>query len=347
METKKIFSNPLAIFRGIALFFIYSLISFFYFHYSSHASDGHAIEFFDIDLSSYVFYFVICIIISIRMGLSLSFNKEILRAFEILLVLELVAWFIPVGFGSYGMAFLPALIIILILFAISFVIYNITKLFQDNNQLTTITLIVLFLLLCLVVYANYNDLSVKQKIIYKNNSMFDSLEECNAYIYFTREKDCKNDWTAMHNRWNLQEQTRNINLNANLSLVSGSENYQYFPSENILDIKIGSGQVAKYNDVATVKILNALVNGKTYDQASTISTGWFGKTGGEYQLNLNTGVEEYNSYALGIIGMKVGGIRKITFKTSRGFWFSNEEGILVNKNEPVSYTVELVSLDKK
>lgn len=345
METNKIFSSPIAILRGCLLFLTYSLISFLYFRYSSHTSDGHSIEFFDIDLSGYIFYFIICIIISVRMGLSQSFNKEIGSAFIILLIMDLVAWFIPAGFGSYGMALFPALITVSILFIVSLIIYNTTKPLSDKQRLSTILSIILFLILSPVVYANYNDLSVKQKIIYKNNSMFDSIGECNAYIYPVRENDCRNDWTAMHDRWNLQEKTRNSNLDANLKPVLGSENYQYFPSENILDIKVGVGSTAKYNDTATIKIISAIVKGITYNQANLIPTGWFGKTN-EYNLSLNTDVEEYNSYVLGIIGMKVGGVRKITFKTSQGFWFDNDKGILINKNEFVSYTIELISLNR-
>lgn len=342
MENQKILSNPLAVLRGCALLLVYSLISFLYFHYSSHTSEGRAIEFFDIETSTYVFYFIVGLIISVWMARSTSFNKQVLKTTGILIVLDIVAWFIPVGFVTWGLAFLPALIFLLILFAIATIIYNLTRPLINKPAATVTVAILLFIILCPLVWLNYNDLSVKGVIIYKNNSMFDSIEECSAYIYPVRENDCKKDWTAMHDRWNLYERTKNINLDPSLKPVAGSNNYQYFPSENITDIKTGAGKIAKYGDKAVVKILSGVINGKTFDTVA-MSQNYSGNKRETRSINLNTSVESYDSYALGVIGMKVGGIRKITFKTD-GFWINGD--MLVKNGDPVTYTIELVSLEK-
>jgi hypothetical protein len=145
----------------------------------------------------------------------------------------------------------------------------------------------------------------------------------------------------------LLEKTKNINLIPNQKAVTGSDNYQYFPTENISDIKIGTGEVARYDDKAIVNILSATINGKIYDHPKKSERTNTDEIYNNFEVNLNTSVESYKSYALGVIGMKVGGVRKINFKTPGGFWFSGTDPMVsVGNNEMVSYTVELVSIKK-
>jgi len=185
----------------------------------------------------------------------------------------------------------------------------------------------------------------------KNNQMFDSIEECNAYIFSIRKNDCKRDWTILRDRRALEKESNFLNqikehqsFDVNLKLVPESENFQYFPPKNIDDIKIGNGLVARYGDTVTIKKLGAVINGKNYSQEDLISRNM--KYFGERDLKLSLDIlPDYDSYILGVIGMKVDGIRKITFKTS-GFWIDSTERILVKEGEPLSYIVELVSLKK-
>ncbi len=347
MENNKIFTNPLSILRGCALLLIYSLVSFFYFHYRSHTSDGHAIEFFDVDFATYVFYFIASVIISIWMGLSSSFNKQVFKVAGILIVVDIVACFIPAYFVPWGLAFFPTLVCILILFIFALIVFNITKPLTDKLTVSTVVAALLFFILCPVIYMNYHDLSVKGKIIYKNNAMFDSLDECDAYIYLVRRNDCKKDWTNTHDKWVLQEMTNNVNLDPSLEAVPGSANYQYFPSENIVDVKIGTGELARYNEKAVINVLGVDIKGKTYDSSTMPNNPTLTNMFKNFKINLNTNIESYDSYALGVIGMKVGGVRKITFKTSEGYWFTGVEPmILVDDGESVTYKVELVSVSK-
>lgn len=346
MENQKTIYGPLGVLRSSALLVIYSLLIFFYFHYSSHTSEGNSILF-DVGLSTYVFYFIAGVIISVWMALSSSFTRQVLMAAGVLLVLDVIAWFVPFGFVPLGMALLIPLSFLFSLLIISLIVFHVTKPLENKPKLVSVISVSLFLLLVPVVYANYTDFVVKGVIVYKNNSMFDSIEECNAYLSPIRQNNCRKDWTAMHDRWDLDEKTKNINLNQTLNPVAGSDNYQYFPHENISDVRIGTGDVARYNDKAVVNVLSAVIEGKTYDNPSTPNNPTITNAFKNYKVALNTSVESYNSYVFGIIGMKVGGVRKITFKTSEGFWFTGVEPmILAPKDQDVTYTVELVSLEK-
>ena len=147
----------------------------------------------------------------------------------------------------------------------------------------------------------------------------------------------------------LRTTLSNINLVYGQKIDLNSGNYSFFPQENIKDVKIGTGEVAKYGDKAVVNISSVLMRGNIYNDP-WVPAGKHIVGGGDayfnHKINLNTTIDSYESYALGVIGMRVGGIRKITFITSGGFWFlgAGPDAISIKDKESVTYTVELVSL---
>lgn len=346
------FSKPLAILRGCALLLIYSTIFFFLFFYG-HSNEGVGFirNVFSVEFPGYYFYFFVCLVISVWMAKSSSFNKQLLKVSGILIALDILALFIPAGFTSLGIVLVPALICTFFLFAVAVLIYNISKTLSGRSKISTVLAVIVFLVLCPVVYANYNDLSVRQKIIYKNNSMFDSIEECNAYFYSVRENDCKKDWTTMHDRWDLSEVKQDSNLVYGQTADTNSDNYKFFPKENIKDIVVGTGEVAKIDNTAIINVQSANIRSKIYSNLISIKSrmadpGTFQNKVMQMYNTYVTTADEY-SYSLGIIGMKVGGIREITFKSGTDFWFNGvKPAILIKANELVTYRVELLSLVK-
>lgn len=346
------FSKPLAILRGCALLLIYTTIFFFLFFYG-HSNEGLGFirNVFSVEFPGYYFYFFVCLAISVWMAKSSSFNKQLVKIGGILIGLDILSLLIPAGFTSLGIVLFPALICTLFLFAVAALIYSASKTLSDRFKLSIVLAIIVFLVLCPVVYATYNDLSVRQKIIYKNNSMFDTIQECNAYFYSVRENDCKKDWTAMHDRWDLEAVKQDSNLVYGQTVDANSGNYNFFPKENIKDIVVGTGEVAKIDNTAIINVQSANIRGKTYSNLISIKSrqadpGIFENKVMQMYNTYVTTADEY-SYSLGIIGMKVGGIREITFKSGTDFWFNGvKPAILIKANEPVTYRIELLSLVK-
>jgi len=336
IENKKL----LNITKGSLVLFIYSILSFFYFHYKSHDSSGHYLSF-DFKLSDYIFYLVICFAVLFWILRGQDINKKILKSSATLLIFGIIAGLIRFGILSY---LFPIAIIVLILLVIIGIIHNLVNLIANNDILLKFMASISCILLLVFIYANYNDLSIKQKIIYKNNSMFDSIEECSQYIYSVRQKDCQKDFTDTHNRWFLQQ---NINLVPRQDIDLSSGNYEYFPKENLTDVKIGEGDMAKYGDIAIVNILSANINGKIYSDLKLWHTISESDPYRNAEVKLNEAPGLFEMYATGVIGMRVGGVRYIKFKIPQSFWFEGIENSFVVKPEDlIIYTVELVSLKK-
>lgn len=334
--------------RAIILLLIYTSIFFFVFYYG-HSNTPNEIEFFW--SQNYVLYFLVALTVSIWRSVSQSFYKQLLKVIGVLLFIDLVAMFVPAGFGSLGEVFIYFQIYALPILITSLVIFYLTS-FLINWTKALIVLNILFLIpLIFFIYANNHDLGVKNDVQYQNNSMFDSIDKCSAYIYKVREDYCRRDYIELQRRFDLEAVNNDKNLIYGQTIDTDSENYKFFPKENIKDIVVGTGEVAKIDNTAVINVQSANIRGHIYSNLVSVKSkmadpGTFTNKVMKMYNTYVTTADEY-SYSLGMIGMKVGGIREITFKSGTNFWFRGvRPAILIKANEPVTYRVELLSLVK-
>jgi hypothetical protein len=251
------------------------------------------------------------------------------KIFKIVTLTLFLSFFIPVGWITLGFVLLAYYIGFMIILLSSYFLSKIIDFTFTTERSFVLTKIMFIIILTTLLVLIHKDLTVKKDLRYNTNSIFKTIEECDSYVLPKREQDCRNSWTETHKRWRLQNLTANINLNSNLEKVAGSNNYQYFPEENIKDIKIGSGKLAEYGDIVKVRTIEAVLNdGSKYFVDDLL------------ELKISAGIAEYYSYVFGVVGMRTGGIREITFKTN-GFWFKS--GVLAKGK--IMYTIELVSID--
>jgi len=326
-------------------FALLSVIFLFFAHFKSHTSEGSSILL-DLNSGDYMYYGVLLAIVSFLL------YRHSDKAIRVLVTTGVVVFLIQArNYIFYGLAlFLIEWPIIVFIILIAFCLYGMQRLIKylvDRDEKYSMFVLLGIILIFDVAagYVNAHDLGVKNHIIYKNNSMFETIEECDAYLMPTRRSDCRSDFNIMHERWAQLDQQMTLNqvkadpsLNINQNPNPTSNNYQYFPAENISDVKIGDGKTAIYNDVASVDITSADYNGKTYSDNSFKNV----------QIWLTVPKEtrfypSYENYKLGVIGMKVGGIRKITFKTPEGIALSRTD--YTKSNTAVTFTVELISLE--
>lgn len=194
-------SKPIEILKIFALLVVYSAASFVYFYYNSDTNDG--IRFgFDITTVTYSLYLIVSLIVSLWMVYGKSFNKQVLKVAGILIGLNIVTWLVPLYFVPLGWVLFSPFIVTLIIFAIAAVVHNVTKPLIDKPVVSAVIAILLFIILCPLVWANYHDLSVKEIIVEKENSMFKSIDECDAYLSPIRQLDCREGWRILHYGWN-------------------------------------------------------------------------------------------------------------------------------------------------
>lgn len=347
--------------RCLALVLVYSGIVFFCFDYRSApvlGIDGFTLT--SLNLSTYIFYLIICLGLAIWMSKSPDFIRQLWKLSKIILAIVAILSFIPAGFGTLGMMLWGQTVMLAILFTVSIGVYISTKkLLQLNRIIAAIIGTLLFIALVPIIYADGNDLLVKQKLLTGNhlfglNNSYDyvfvSIDECDGYIYNVRKNACRNDKMAHDVASAELEQEKflssNINLVVKQGLSDGSENYPNFPPQNISDVKIGMGDVAKYGDKVVLNILSANVDGKTYDNLINydhILPKPFENIQGVLSLESIRG-DDFKSYLLGVIGMKIGGVRKITFKSVTGYWL--ESDVSVKGGQSATFTIELVSIAK-
>jgi len=195
-------SKPIEILKIFALLVVCSAVSFVHFYYRSHTNEGIGFGF-NITVATYSLYLIVSLIVSLWMVHSKSFNKQVLKVSGILIGLNIVAWLVPLPFVPLGWLLFSPFIVTLIIFAIAAVVHNVTKPLIDKPTLSAVIAILLFIILCPLVWANYHDLSVKEIIVEKENSMFESIEECDEYLSPIRQLDCREGWRTLHSRWNL------------------------------------------------------------------------------------------------------------------------------------------------
>lgn len=317
--------------KGLVLLLVYSVLSFFYFHYSSHTSEGHSI-FYDFGFLSFIFYFIVCLVITRWMSRSLSFNKQLWKLGLTFIIFGVITWIIPFGMFS---AFLPMIATTLILFIIAGLVYNVLNLITGNKNILIIIAIVSGIILLLAVYGNFNDLSLKNQVISLNNSIFTDIKSCDGFVSPFRRQDCRKDYYRMYG---YQQNTNDSDQ------VSSK-----FSSDQVKSIKVGSGIVANEYNVADIRISQIEVNGNISQPTSQthILPELYNVPNDQIDLRLEKGwfgdIED--AFILGIVGMRVGGIRDIKFIAPKSWTISEATPpITIKTGDNIIFRIELLSV---
>lgn len=103
----------------------------------------------------------------------------------------------------------------------------------------------------------------------------------------------------------------------------------------ITDEKVGTGQEAKNGDTVTVNYIGTLTNGKKFDSSYDRNE--------PFSFTLGAG-QVIKGWDLGVVGMKVGGKRKLVIPPDLGYQDKAQGSIPANST--LIFEVELVSINK-
>lgn len=106
------------------------------------------------------------------------------------------------------------------------------------------------------------------------------------------------------------------------------------PKLKIKDIKVGKGSAAKSGDQVTVDYTGTLTNGKKFDSS-------IGKQPFVFPLG---GGQVIKGWDIGVVGMKVGGFRKLTIPPELAYGSRDIPGIPANST--LVFTVKLLKIEK-
>ncbi len=105
----------------------------------------------------------------------------------------------------------------------------------------------------------------------------------------------------------------------------------------VQDLIVGKGDVAQKGETIAVNYVGTLADGKKFDSSYD--------RGQPFQFNLGTG-QVIQGWDLGVVGMKVGGKRKLTIPPSFGYGAQNIGNGLIPPNSTLIFEVELLGVQK-
>jgi FKBP-type peptidyl-prolyl cis-trans isomerase len=108
------------------------------------------------------------------------------------------------------------------------------------------------------------------------------------------------------------------------------------PKVKIKDIKVGTGPKAKVGDNVTVDYTGTLTNGTKFDSS-------IGKAPYHFQLG---GGQVIKGWDLGVVGMKVGGTRKLTIPPELGYGDQGAGGGQIPPRATLIFTVKMLKIEK-
>lgn len=102
----------------------------------------------------------------------------------------------------------------------------------------------------------------------------------------------------------------------------------------IEDLKTGAGPEAKAGDTVQVHYVGTLTDGKTFDSSRN--------SGRPFSFSLGRG-QVIQGWDLGVAGMQVGGLRRLTIPAEEGYGARGAGGV-IPPNATLIFEVELLSI---
>lgn len=103
----------------------------------------------------------------------------------------------------------------------------------------------------------------------------------------------------------------------------------------IKDIKVGTGTVAQNGDVVTVNYVGTLSDGKVFDSSQA--------HGQPFSFTLGAG-QVIKGWDMGVLGMKVGGVRDLTIPPGLGYGAAGAGNGLIPPNATLHFKITLLSV---
>ena len=118
-----------------------------------------------------------------------------------------------------------------------------------------------------------------------------------------------------------------------LVLAMSASRAEYLEVE---DITVGVGQAAQSGDTISVHYTGWLASGKKFDSSRDRGT--------PFSFRLGSG-QVIQGWDRGLIGMQVGGVRRLTIPPEQGYGNRDVGGGLIPPNSPLIFEVELLSIE--
>ena len=136
----------------------------------------------------------------------------------------------------------------------------------------------------------------------------------------------------------LKKMSSNTNQTTNFyeeqTNLSASPSAQSETKLKIEDLKIGQGKEVKSGDVITVHYLGKLANGQKFDSSYDRNQPF------ETQIGVGQVIQGWDE---GLLGMKVGGKRKLTIPPELGYG-EQGAGTAIPSNSTLIFEIELISI---
>ena len=118
-----------------------------------------------------------------------------------------------------------------------------------------------------------------------------------------------------------------------LVLAMSASRAEYLEVE---DITVGAGQAAQSGDTISVHYTGWLASGKKFDSSRDRGT--------PFSFRLGSG-QVIQGWDRGLIGMQVGGVRRLTIPPDQGYGNRDVGGGLIPPNSTLIFEVELLSIE--
>jgi FKBP-type peptidyl-prolyl cis-trans isomerase len=127
--------------------------------------------------------------------------------------------------------------------------------------------------------------------------------------------------------------TQDMNISEEPNNQSTSSSTQNQTDLKIEDLKVGQGQEVKKGDTVQVNYLGTLTNGQKFDSSYDRNQPF------EFQVGAGQVIEGWDQ---GLLGMKIGGKRKLTIPSALGY--GNQPVGTIPANSTLIFEIELITI---
>jgi hypothetical protein len=119
--------------------------------------------------------------------------------------------------------------------------------------------------------------------------------------------------------------------------ANGQPSIQNIQGMTVQDVTIGTGEAAENGDQVTVNYIGTLTNGTVFDSSFSRNQ--------PFAFTIGAG-QVIKGWDLGVVGMKVGGERKLVIPPSLGYGATGNTGSLIPPNATLNFTVDLLTINQ-